>query len=300
MSTVTKLLHVTMRFGVGLLVLNHRAGLAGDSAGPNLEKKPADEIQDNRWSGELGVNFVAAYYAFGILQENKGAIAQPFLNLSCSLFESDGFINEATIGVQLWSSIHSRKTGAAADSVVPAWYEFDYYVPIGITFAKNATLMVGYFEYDFPNGSFTTQRSVNATLGYDDTVLLGKFALNPHVTVLYNFDGVLGIERSNAWYAELGIGPGFTVGQGSAYATTVRFPLAVGFGDNHFYPEDSYGFFSAGVNVSVPLAFMSKSPGTWTVNAGLTYLNLGEATAAINAEGSHSAFVGQLGFSITF
>jgi len=47
--------------------------------------------------------------------------------------------------------------------------------------------------------------------------------------------------------------------------------VMLGFGDAHFYPGDAYGYFSATGNVAVPLAFLPKSFGVWTANAGFTY-----------------------------
>src|SRR5438552_885846 len=41
------------------------------------EEKPSESA----WNGDLGVNFVTAYIAFGILQENQGVIAEPYVDL---------------------------------------------------------------------------------------------------------------------------------------------------------------------------------------------------------------------------
>jgi hypothetical protein len=295
-SRITILLHLV----IGAAILNASIAFGGESPQSNKESGPVVEIPTSRWSGDTGVNFVTAYFAYGILQENKGAIAEPYLDISRTLFESDGFITKATIGLQLWSSIHSEKTGAKRNNSLPQWYEFDYYVPIGVTIAKRWTLTVSYLEYEFPNGAFTAQRGVQANLAYDDTDVLGAFALHPHAMILYNFEGILGIGLSDAWYAEFGVAPSFSLASKSKYPVTVTFPLTVALGDNHFYPGDRYGYFSATANASVPLAFIPKSFGPWTVNAGLTYYNLGGATAAINAHGDHTAYVGQLGIGLTF
>ena len=291
---------IILRMVIRTAIINASIAFGGESPQSSRESGPIVEIPTSRWSGDTGVNFVTAYFAFGILQENKGAIAEPYLDISRTLFEGNGFITKATVGLQLWSSIHSEQTGAKRNNPLLQWYEFDYYVPIGVTIAKRLTLTVSYLEYEFPNGAFAAQRGVQANVAFDDTDVLGPFALHPHVLILYNFEGILGIGQSDAWYAELGVAPSFSIASKSNYPVTVTFPLTFGLGDNHFYPGDTYGYFSATANVSVPLAFIPKSFGPWTVNAGFTYYNLGEATATINAHGDHNAYVGQLGMGLTF
>ena len=257
-------------------------------------------VEKSRWSGDFGVNVVTAYFAFGILQEDRGAIIEPYINLYHTLYEGNGFIDKATLGLQLWSSVHSRETGAGPSSRKRSWYEQDYYIPFSLTFAKHLTLTVSYLEYNSPNGAFKPQRSLNANAACDDTGWLGAFALHPHMTALYNFDGVVGVGRSDAWYFEIGIMPGFTVVKQRSYPVTVNFPLVIGFGDGHFYPGDAYGFFSASTSISVPLAFIPNSFGAWTGSAAFTYYNLGEATASLNSEHDHHAYVGQVGISFAF
>jgi hypothetical protein len=252
------------------------------------------------WSGEAGFNFVTAYFADGFLAENQGVIAQPYFDLYYTLHEGDGVISRVTIGSQVWSSIHSEKTDAQPDTAVPQWYEFDYFLPLAVTFAKRATLTLSYFEYQFPNGAFAASRGIEANFAYDDVDVLGAFALHPHATSRYTFDGVMRFGRTGGWYEEFGIAPGFSIAPKSKYELAITFPITVGVGDDHFYPGNAYGFFSATINGSVPLAFLPKSFGAWTLNAGFTYYNLGAATAAINSNGDHNAYVGQAGIEFTF
>jgi hypothetical protein len=165
-----------------------------------------------------------------------------------------------------------------------------------VTFAKNFTATASYFEFNYPNDAFgfTAQRNINLNLAYDDTDLLGAFALHPHATVLWNFNGITGLGTTDAWYYEFGIAPGFKAGP---VAFTI--PLTVGLGDSHFYPGDSYGFFSAGLNASVPLSFIPEKWGAWSFNAGFTYYNLGNSTTAANL-GDENAYVGSGGITLTF
>jgi hypothetical protein len=66
------------------------------------------------------------------------------------------------------------------------------------------------------------------------------------------------------------------------------------------YPGDRFGFLSAGINLSMPLTWISGSLGNWTVNAGVARLRLGEATATVNTSRNHNVNVGQVGVGLTF
>ena len=82
-----------------------------------------------------------------------------------------------------------------------------------MTFAKNFTFTASYFEFDSPASFFDTARSLNFNLAYDDTDLLGKFALHPHFTYLRELmaPGSAGLQKNGNYY-EVGLAPGFSAG----------------------------------------------------------------------------------------
>jgi len=272
--------------------------MAGNEMKESKEVKSVVEAATESWiTGDLGVTVVSSYITRGILQENQGFIAQPYTDLYFKLYESEGFINKVSLNLGLWSSLHSEHTGAIPGSNTPAWYEFDYTVGLAVTFAKNFTATTSYFEFNYPNDAFgfTAQRNVNFNLAYDDSDLLGAFALRPHVAVLWNFNGITGLGEEDAFYYEFGIAPGFAAGP-----VTFTIPLNVGLGDENFYPGDAYGYFSAGLSASVPLSFIPEKWGSWTFSAGFTYYNLGSSTEAANANQDGNAYVGQGSIGLTF
>lgn len=287
----------------GILIaslLAQRPTLEGEQVTALDDKISDEKPEHSAWIGDAGLNFVTEYFAYGILAENQGVIAQPYFDLYYTLHESDGLITKVFVGFQLWSSIHSEKTDAEAGSVVPAWYEHDYYIPISFTLAKRFSLTASYFEYDFPNGAFETLRGVSTSISFDDSDTLGAFALHPHITVLYNYNGVLGLKQSDAWYCEIGVAPAMILAKKSNFPMTVTFPITIGLGDERFYPGDHLGFVSTGVSLSMPLTRISKSLENWTVDAVVTHLHLGDATAELNANRNHDVNIGQLGLGLTF
>jgi len=278
---------------------------AGTSVVSGKESKAVvEETHQSAITGDLGVNLVSQYVSRGLVKENQGVIAQPYVDLYFNLYEGDAFVNKVSLVLGVWSSLHSANTqqglaeGHPGRSTTSAWYEFDYTPGIAVTFARNFTLTSSYFEFDSPNGAFDPQRSVNFRLDYNDADALGAFALHPHVTYLRELDGKTGTGDRRGNYYEAGIAPGLPVGP-----LTVTVPVTAGFGSNGFYATNqSFGFFSAGVNASVPLSFIPAAYGTWTANAGATYYYLHGSLAAANdiQSNDHNDFVFNGGIGMAF
>ena len=122
------------------------AGTKAKESKKVVEKAPATE---SFISGDLGVTVASQYISRGVVNENQGFIAQPYADLYFKLYEGDGFLNKVQLNLGLWSSLHSKKTGATAGTTLPAWYEFDWMPGISFTFAKNFNFTVTYFDFDF-------------------------------------------------------------------------------------------------------------------------------------------------------
>ena len=75
--------------------------------------------------------------------------------------------------------------------------------------------------------------------------------------------------------------------QRSAYPVTVTLPTAAGFGSNGFYGQ-GFGYFSTGAEVSVPLAFIPGSFGSWKTN-----------TVLITVAEVDTAHIGKIALSIS-
>jgi hypothetical protein len=283
-------------------------------------------------TGDFGVTFVSEYDSRGIPQPDqwKGVIAQPYLDLYIKLYSGDAnsmFINSVSAQLSFWSDVGSN-TDTAAANTIPAylkaagvsktvvkplhnalqgsardWEEFDWDPGVSVTFAQKFTLLAQYFEFDSPAGAFPTTRSIDANLTYDDSWLLGAFSLHPHATVLYELGapGYAGLQPKG-WYYEFGIAPSYTLLPKSNYPITIAIPNTLGLGDDHgFYGNNTFGYYSVGPSISVPLAFIPAGFGSWTVTAAYTYYYLGttirEANFAAGGSGANSrnVFSGALG-----
>jgi hypothetical protein len=300
---------------------------AGTETVSGKESKPvATPCPVTYITGDFGVTFTSEYISRGLVLQDKGTIAQPYLDLYIKLYSGDANswgINSVSAQLSFWSDIGSNtytsQTAIGAPEgfvssvhphtkavTVPDWYEFDWDPGISIVFAQKFTLTVQYFEFDSPAGDFGTARSIDANLAFDDSSFLGPFSLHPHATVLWEMGapGAAGI-NPHGWYYELGIAPSYTFLPKSQYPITLSAPFTLGLGSSGggtgFYGNNNFGYFSVGPNISVPLAFIPSGFGSWTVSAAYTYYYEGTTTRAFNVgngtngSNSRNVFSGALG-----
>jgi hypothetical protein len=253
-------------------------------------KEVVEKCKESCITGDLGINVVSQYISRGLIFENQGGIIEPYADLYFKLYEGEGFLNKISLNLGIWNSFHSRHTdageavghgtGNANASSTRAWYEFDFTAGLSFTFAKNFTLTPSYYTFLSPNDGFSTFQGLNVALAYDDTDLLGAFALHPKVQVLFELENKAGNGPDEGIYYEIGIAPGCPLGP-----VTLTFPIAVGLGSNDFYANDeTYGYFTAGATVSYGLKFIPECYGTWTVSAGYAYYNLGSGLDDFNTQ----------------
>lgn len=252
-------------------------------------KQVVEKCKESCITGDLGINIASQYVSRGVVYENQDAILQPYADLYFRLYEGDGFLNKVSLNLGIWNSFHSRHTDAgvasgSGSSTTRGWYEFDFTAGVSFTFAKNFTFTPSYYTFLSPNDGFDTFQGLNAKLAYDDTDLLGAFALHPYVQVLWELENKAGTGPDEGVYYEIGVAPSVPVGP-----VTLSFPLVLGLGSSDFYTDangsnETYGFFSAGVTASYQLKFIPECYGVWTATAGYTYYNLGDGTDNYNTQ----------------
>jgi len=267
------------------------------------KSKPApipapEKLKESAIFGDIGLNVVTAYYYHGSIQQNHSASFQPYADINFKAFEGDGFLNKATLNIGVWNSLTNPATNKAWNNP-KSWVESDFSPGVSLTFGK-VTLTETYQFMFFPNGSMiNTSESIVSKLAFDDSDLLGAFALHPSVTHQHEIAGKAATEgnattnirgkRGNYW--EAAVAPSFTSG-----AVTVTLPVTAGFGSSKYYVKDGYGYLSAGVNLGYALP-MPKQYGVWTANLGGTYYNLNKSVVGGNADND---IVGNVGLGVAF
>ena len=281
-------------------------GMSVPAAAQVLEIEPATEEAEAEGEAELeaaaqggdmpnsgavalgaGVDFASEYFFRGIVQETNGFIAQPFLEGSIAF-------GAATITAGTWSSLHSAAEGGDPEM----WYETDFYAGVGFG-AGDVGIDVTYTAYMSPNQSFGTVKEVALGFAYDDGML------GPYATFAFEVDGQADGGLNEGTYLELGVEPGFGLADTDL---SLSFPVAVGLSLSDYYEafsladltfiNDTFGFFSVGASLGVPLSGIPSDYGSWELALGVQFLAFGDGLKAINGE--DNKVIGTFGISLGY
>jgi hypothetical protein len=146
---------------------------------------------EGRVSLDVGVDFTTDYYFRGIIQETEDSIIQPHAEIGLKLYEGEGGLNSISATLGIWNSFHGGPTGADGEATTDPkfWYESDLYAGLAVGFADGFELGLSYIVYTSPNGLFNDVGELDISLSFDDSKLLGPFALSPSVTLAFEVDG---------------------------------------------------------------------------------------------------------------
>ena len=282
---------------------NTQSEVRSDQPAPTVppESTPA-ETPKSPFSLQLNLDYTTAYFYHGIIQEDSGLILQPAARLTINLYEQGDFKIDGLLGT--WNSFHGQKTGARTHSdFTDYWYESDFIGGAVLTKGK-WSLTSTYAFLTSPSDAFETVQELDFSLAYDDSDLLGDFALHPYalIAIETGADASDGADSDPGTYLELGIAPGFSFDIGSS-PVAISFPLSIGLSLHDYYQnaageDDTFGFAQVGVKASIPLPFGDRY-GKWTLNAGVAGLFLGDHTADYNG-GDHEQVIGTVGVQLNF
>jgi hypothetical protein len=265
------------------------------------EAAPSDiEPSPSRFSLQVNLDFTNSYFYHGIRQQDEGLIVQPGAELAINIPERDDFRIDALLGT--WNSF-GRNGGTKTGGVINDWYEADLYAGFTITKGK-LSLTTTYTFFTSPSDAYHTIEELDFLLEYDDSELLGKFALHPYLLLGLETgaDGSDGADLDRGTYLEIGIAPGFSFDVEKT-PVTVTFPISVGLSIDDYYQDaagddDTFGFVQAGVNASFPLPFGDRF-GSWTLNTGAALMYLGDHTSEFNG-GDDTEFIATIGVQLNF
>jgi hypothetical protein len=275
----------------GFLPLMMQWAVAEDIETPNVAMK-RQAIADggggagSRISGDLGITWTSNYAgpgARGFNLVDEGWILQPYLDLYLDVYKGDGFVNKVTLALGMWADVQENTTGATNTGGVSRWYEYDITAGVNFSLANHFTVGLTYFEITSPSDTFDNARPLYLTVSYDDTELMGAFALHPTFQYQYQLpaEGSTGMQGESSYFF-FGIQPGIQVVKDGMFPTRISFPMSVGLGDNKFYNGSTFGFFAAGVQADVALKFLAEDYGNWTWSFNATYWHVGDSLAERN------------------
>jgi hypothetical protein len=215
----------------------------------------------------------------GLNVENEGVIFQPLFLVFWDLYKDKdaSFLTGISLTTGVWSSIHTNESGADPGY----WNEFDPIFGLTFKFKGGITLDTTYTAFDSMVDSYPTSSHLEVKLSYDDTPILGAFALHPYVAFWQELDEkatvVFNTETSEStYYFTIGINPSFKAGP-----VKFEFPTFINLVAEDFYQQfDGSGggsglaVFCTSVKASIPLTFVPKDMGFWTLYAGVKYYHL--------------------------
>lgn len=262
---------------VGLVLATPLPGLAGEAVATDAASAQRDEEEPG--PGALSVRFdstiATAYLWRGVLNQRNGIVWQPSLDLALTVFRSaDGIVRAVDAGVGTWMSVHDEDAGAFAPGS-DGLYETDYSPTLTVAWAGGFSTLFTYYFYTSPADAFPTIEEFAIDLAWDDSDVLGVWALAPTATLsLETRSSSFGTGKGAS--LELGIEPGTQVvlpfeGAGR-YPLAVAFPVRVGLSVDGYYADGSrdetFGYFLAGLHVGVPLPCLPGRLGTLTLTNG--------------------------------
>ena len=228
----------------------------------------ASSAMAQRNSGKVsfstGTDFSHAYFFRGIVQERAGLVAQPYMDMTFSLFEGTEGLNSVTFTIGQWNSLHTGPSGNDGPATnVGAWYESDFYAGFALG-VDNWEFGLTYTAYLSPNSAFGTVKEVALSLAVDDSALLGNFALSPHAVMAIELSGQADGGAAEGVYFELGVEPEVSL---TGTPVSVSFPVTVGMSLSDYYEgtsgsDDAFGYVALGLLARMLLG-LPETYGTW-------------------------------------
>jgi hypothetical protein len=287
---------------------------AKEQVPPPLEAPPQSLIH-----GLINLELSNAYITpRGLDVQNKGLVIQPLVLLFFDLYSSkQNFINDVTLTIGDWNSIH---TAIAGSGPKPGhWNETDPLTGITVKFFKDLQFDAFYTAFVSQVDAFRTSQNLDLKLTYHDKFLSNKLvkglSINPYfemfietsnkATVVFNRS-----TSKRGYYFQLGVDPTFGF---ENLPLTIELPTYVNFPSDNFYQNFSgkgsvstVGLFTTELKGTVPLKFIPKGYGNWSVYAGVQYyylINKGlldENQVLATSERKHSLWQVHGGLTIVF
>lgn len=263
----------------------------------------------------------------GMIVQDDGLVFQQLTLGFFNLYQSDGFLNNATLVGGVWNcfgteGISSSDSNGADET---HWYEIDPIAGFSFTFAKNFTLDVTYTAFNMEILNIPFSQHLETKLSFNDTPYLKSFALHPYILFWSELDGKAtaaqvpffalpgpvpgpGSVPDSSWYLDIGIAPSYTF---KDLGLKLEAPCRILLPDDEFYGEyyadaSTVGLYELGVKATLPMNFMPKGYGNWSFYAGFKWMDFVDENLQgmqqFNATGSaeDDATLLYAGFSIFF
>ena len=180
---------------------------------------------------------------------------------------------------------------SGANRITHRWNEFDWFVGMNFTVAKNWNAGVQFIQFLSPPGNFKAESNIQFSLAYNDSKSGWPIALNPYVKWFYAAAGdstvVVG-KKGDTYDVELGIVPTYVIKTDNR-SITLTAPTWITVGPTTYWNDgatgcgalstspcskSNEGVFSTGLEARMPLDFIPRAYGNWYVKGGVQYYHI--------------------------
>jgi len=208
----------------------------------------------------------------GLLVTNKGLTIQILNGFVFPAYQSaTGPVNDIAFVAGVWNDLNPAHQNA------PTWNEIDPFVGVNFNLYKDWIAGIQYVAFISPHGNFKLEHNFEFSLRYEDKMRwLSPISFNPYAKLFFTADGgstvVLG--KVPSFDVELGAVPTWDL-HPRDIPVTLTMPTWLTVGPADFWGGTSnVGVFSTGVNARVPIEWVPRQYGEWSVTAGVQYYNL--------------------------
>lgn len=237
--------------------------------------------------GLVNVDFSNAYITpRGLDVQNKGLVIQPLFLLFFDLYSSKTSpINDVSLTIGDWNSVHTAIVGSGPKP--GHWNETDPLTGLTVKFLKDFQFDAFFTAFISQVDAFKDSTNVDLKLTYHDKILNDRlvkgFSINPYFEMFIETSEkatvVLDEKTSQqGYYFQLGADPTYAFGN---IPLTLELPTYVNFPSQNFYQNfagrgssSTLGLFSTELKGTVPLKFIPKGYGSWSIYAGVQYYYL--------------------------
>jgi hypothetical protein len=275
-------LAVTAGIAIGLATLPMRANASEPYAPP-----PAPAV-GSAIHGFGDVTFTNDYITpRGLLVTNTGLTTQILNGLVFSLYKGHGLISNVTLTAGIWNDLWSEQNNPKVGS----WNEFDWFVGLDFTVARNWNAGVQFVQFLSPPGNFRAESNIQFSLAYDDSNRGWPIAIHPYVKLFYAAAGdstVVEGKKGDTYDVELGLVPTYIIKHYNR-SITLTAPTWITVGPTTYWNDgatgcgpvptsacakSNAGVFSTGLAARMPLDFISPAYGNWYIKGGVQYYHI--------------------------
>ena len=253
-----------------------------------------------------GTDWASAYYFRGIATtQNGGNNVQPYAEIAFRLMENMGPLTSLSVAPGIWTNLHTGGGLVVPPSDPKGWTETDFYFKVSAVWWDVLTTSATFTYYSSPNNTFTTYSDIGLGFSLSDSKWLGAFAVNPSILFAFETTGeALVADGKKGIYMQIGLAPGYTFFAESSYPLTISLPMTFGFSLKDYYTvnghNQTFGYFSWGPLISMPLKFIPAKFGSWSAKGGVQFLMLNSNLKAVNTGGDGFVPIGSVGLALTY